>query len=54
MYDPYRAKILIFDLFFNNYETVRRRLVKLYFSESLTQYWFSIGNIGYIGIGKSC
>ena len=30
-FDPCRANNLTFDLFFNNYETVRRREVKLYF-----------------------
>ena len=30
-FDPYKAKILTFDLSFNNYDTVRRRQVKLYF-----------------------
>ena len=31
LFDPCRATNLTFDHFFNNYETVRRRLVKLYF-----------------------
>ena len=31
LFDPCRAKNLTFDLFFNNYETVRHRQVKLYF-----------------------
>ena len=31
MFDPCRAKNLTFDLFFNNYESVRRRWVKLLF-----------------------
>ena len=31
LFDPCRAKLLTSDFFFNNYKTVRRRLVKLYF-----------------------
>ena len=37
LFDPCRTKILTLDLFFNNYETIRQRCVKLYFSESLEQ-----------------
>ena len=35
LFDPCRAKNVTFDLFFNNYEMVRRRYIKLTLSESL-------------------